>query len=73
MCGKSENHLAQRSGLDATFVRRQFDLTIIRLTIALVMDPELDLTPPAQVPFLLKALTDAQLRDAIALGAVIIA
>jgi plasmid maintenance system antidote protein VapI len=48
LCGKSEYRLAQLSGLDPTFVRRLFDgekkasnLTIIRLTIALVMDPEL--------------------------------
>ncbi len=46
LCGKSEYQIAQYSGLDPSFVRRLFDgekrasnLTIIRLTIALVMDP----------------------------------
>ena len=73
LCGKSEYQLAQLSGLDPTFVRRLFDgekrasnLTIIRLTIALVMDPELARKYPAQVPFILNALKDARLSDAIA-------
>jgi hypothetical protein len=73
VCGKSEYQIAQFSGLDPTFVRRLFDgekrasnLTIIRLTIALVMDPNLAQAYPAQVPFILNALKDAQLRDAIA-------
>lgn len=73
LCGKSEYQLAQFSGLDPTFVRRLFDgekrasnLTIIRLTIALVMDPDLARRYPAQVPFILNALKDAQLSDAIA-------
>lgn len=73
LCGKSEYQLAQLSGLDPTFVRRLFDgekrasnLTIIRLTIALVMDPELARRHPTQVPFILNALKDAQLSDAIA-------
>ena len=73
LCGKSEYQLAQFSGLDPTFVRRLFDgekrasnLTIVRLTIALVMDPELARNHPAQVPFILNALKDAQLSDAIA-------
>ncbi|MGH2533090.1 MAG: hypothetical protein ACRDJW_12395 [Thermomicrobiales bacterium] len=73
LCGKSEYQIAQLSGLDPTFVRRLFDgeknasnLTIVRLTIALVMDPELARKHPAQVPFILNALKDAQLSDAIA-------
>jgi len=73
LCGKSEYQLAQLSGLDPTFVRRLFDgekrasnQTIIRLTIALVMDPELARMYPAQVSFVLNALKDAQLSDAIA-------
>jgi hypothetical protein len=73
LCGKSEYHLAKYSGLDPTFVRRLFDgekrasnLTIIRLTIALVMDANLAEKYPAQVPFILNALKDAQLSDAIA-------
>jgi hypothetical protein len=73
LCGKSEYQLAKYSGLDPTFVRRLFDgekrasnLTIIRLTIALVMDAELARKYPAQVPFILNALKDAQLSDAIA-------
>ncbi len=73
LCGKSVYQLAQYSGLDPTFVRRLFDgekrasnLTIIRLTIALVMDPDLARKYPAQVPFILNALKDAQLSDAIA-------
>jgi len=73
LCEKSEYQLAQYSGLDPTFVRRLFDgekrasnLTIIRLTIALVMDPDLARKYPAQVPFILNALKDAQLSDAIA-------
>ncbi len=73
LCGKSEYHLAPYSGLDPTFVRRLFDgeknasnLTIIRLTIALVMDADLARKYPAQVPFILNALKDAQLSDAIA-------
>ena len=73
LCGKSEHQLAHLSGLDPTFVRRLFDgekrasnLTIIRLTIALVMDPELARRYPTQVPFILNALKDAQLSDAIA-------
>lgn len=73
LCGKSEYQLAQYSGLDPSFVRRLCDddkhasnLTIIRLTIALVMDPQLIEQHPARVPFILNALTDAQLRDAIA-------
>ena len=73
LCGKIEYQLAQYSGLDPTFVRRLFDgekrasdLTIIRLTIALVMDAELARKHPAQVPFILNALKDAQLSDAIA-------
>jgi plasmid maintenance system antidote protein VapI len=48
LCGKSKYQLAQYSGIAPTFVRRLFDgekrasnLTIVRLTIALVMDPEL--------------------------------
>ena len=48
LCGKSEYQLAQYAGLDPAFVRRLFDgeknasnMTIIRLTIALVMCPEL--------------------------------
>lgn len=39
---------------------------IIRLTIALVMDPRLVQAYPALVPFVLNALEDAQLSDAIA-------
>lgn len=73
LCGKSQYQVAQLSGLDPTFVRRLFDgekrasnLTIVRLTIALVMDPELAREHPAQVPFILNALKDAQLSDAIA-------
>ena len=73
LCGKSEYQLARYSGLDPSFVRRLFDgekrasnLTIIRLTIAPVMDPELARMHPAQVPFILNALKDAQLSDAIA-------
>jgi hypothetical protein len=73
VCGKSEYQVAQLSGLDPTFVRRLFDgekrasnLTIIRLTIALVMDPKLAQAHPARVPFILNALKDAQLSDAIA-------
>jgi hypothetical protein len=73
LCGKSEYQIAQLSGLDPSFVRRLFDgekrasdLTIIRLTIALVMDPELARKHPTQVPFILNALKDAQLSDAIA-------
>ena len=73
LCGKSEYQLAQYSGLDPTFVRRLFDgekrasnLTIIRLTIALVMDADLARKYPAQVSFILNALKDAQLSDAIA-------
>ena len=73
LCGKSEYQLAQLSGLDPTFVRRLFDgekrpsnLTIIRLTIALVMDPELARKHPDTVPFVLNALKDAQLSDATA-------
>lgn len=73
LCGKSEYQLAQYAGLDPTFVRRLFDgekrasnLTIIWLTIALVMDPDLARSYPAQVPFILNALKDAQLSDAIA-------
>jgi hypothetical protein len=48
VCGKSEYQVAQLSGLDPTFVRRLSDgekrasnLTIIRLTMALVMDKKL--------------------------------
>ena len=74
MCGKSEYQLAKYSGLDPSFVRRVFDgkkrasnLTIIRLTIALVMDPKLASEYPAQVPFILNALRDAQMSDAIAM------
>ena len=55
------------------FVRRLFDgeknasnLTMIRLAIALVTDPELARKHPDRVPFVLDALTDAQLSDAIA-------
>ena len=73
LCGKSEYQLAQLSGLDPTFVRRLIDgqkkasnMTIIRLTIALVMDPELVRKHPDTVPFVLNALKDAQLSDAIA-------
>ncbi len=73
LCGKSEYQLAQYSGLDPTFVRRLFDgeknasdITIIRLTIALVTCPDLARKHPAQVPFVLNALKDAQLSDAIA-------
>ena len=73
LCGKSEDQLAQYSGLDPTVVRRLFDgekhasnLTIIRLTIALVACPDLIRTYPAQGPFVLNALKNAQLSDAIA-------
>ncbi len=73
LCAKSEYQLAQYSGLDPSFVRRLVDgekrasnHSIIRLTIALVMDPELIRKYPAQVPFILNALKDAQLSDAIA-------
>ena len=73
LCGKSEYQLAKHSGLDPTFVRRLIDsekrasnLTIIRLTIGLVMDPRLAEAYPARVPFILNALKDAQLSDAIA-------
>jgi len=73
LCGKSEYQLARDSGLDPTFIRRLFDgekrasnLTMIRLTIALVMDPVLAQKYPAQVPFILSELKDAQLSDAIA-------
>ncbi len=73
LCGKSEYQLAHYSGLDPSFVRRLIDgekrasnQTIIRLTIALVMDPELVRKYPSQVPFILNALKDAQLSDAIA-------
>jgi len=73
LCGKSEYQLAQLSALDPTFVRRLCDgekkasnLTIIRLTIALVISPELAAKYPARVPFILNALKDAQLSDVIA-------
>ncbi len=73
LCGKSEYQIAQHSGLDPTCVRRLFDgekrasnLTIVRLALALVMDPDLARKHPAQVPFILNALKDAQLSDAIA-------
>lgn len=73
LCGKSEYELAQLSGLDPSFVRRLFtgekrasNQTIVRLTIALVMDPALAKQYPARVPFILNALRDAQLSDAIA-------
>ena len=73
LCGKSEYQLAQLSGLDPTFVRRLIDgqkkasnMTIIRLTIALVTDPDLARKHPDQVPFILNTLKDAQLSDAIA-------
>src|SRR4051794_31704437 len=73
LCGKSEYQLARYAGLDPSFVRRMFDgekeasnRTIIRLTIGLVMDPELFEQYPAQVPFILNALKTAQLSDAIA-------
>lgn len=73
VCGKSEYKLAEYSGLDQNFVRRLVDgekrvlnLTIIVFTIALVMCPELARKYPAQVPFILNALKDAQLSDAIA-------
>jgi hypothetical protein len=46
--------------------KRASNLTIIRLTIALVMDPKLAQAYPATVPFILNALKDAQLSDAIA-------
>lgn len=72
LCGKSEYQLTQYAGLDPNFVRRLFDgekntsnLTIIRLTIALVMDADLAQKYPAQVPFVLNALKDAQLSDVI--------
>jgi hypothetical protein len=68
-----EEQVAELSGLDPTFVRRLFNgekrashLTIIRLTIALVMDPKLAREHPDRVPFVLNALTEAQLSDAIA-------
>lgn len=48
LCGKSEYQLAQYAGLNPTFVRRLFDgeknasnLTIVRLTMALVIGPEI--------------------------------
>ena len=73
LCRKSEYQFAKYAGLDPTFIRRLFDgkkrasnRTIIRLTIALVMSPELALRYPAQVPFILNALKDAQLSHAIA-------
>jgi transcriptional regulator with XRE-family HTH domain len=73
LCGKSQYQVAELSGLDPTFVRRLFNgekrashLTIIRLTIALVMDPKLAREHPDRVPFILNALTEAQLSDAIA-------
>lgn len=66
VCGESEYELPQYAGLDPTVVRRLFDggkrasnLTIIRLTIALVMDPDLARMYPAQAPFILSALKDA--------------
>jgi len=46
--------------------KRASNQTIIRLTIALVVDPELARKYPIQVPFILNALEDAQLSDAIA-------
>ena len=73
LCGKSEYQIAQYSGLDPSFVRRLFDgekrasdLTIIRISIALVMDPELARQHPSQVPTILNLLKNAQLSDAIA-------
>jgi hypothetical protein len=73
VCGKSEYQVAQLSGLDPTFVRRLVDgekrasnLTIERWTIALVMDQRLDHAHPARVPFILNALENAQISDAIA-------
>jgi hypothetical protein len=61
------------SGLDPSFVRRLFDgekrasdLTIIRLALALIVDPELVQQYPAHVPFVLNKLKNAQLSDAIA-------
>ncbi len=54
-------------------VRRLFDgekrasnLTTIRLTIGLVMNPKLAQAHSGQVPFVLNAPKDAQLSDAIA-------
>jgi hypothetical protein len=68
LCGKSEYQIAQLSILDPSFVRRLFDggKRASDLTIALVMDPKLAQAYPAQVPFVLNALKDAQLSDAIA-------
>jgi len=73
LCGKSEYQLAQYSGLDPTFIRQLFDgeknasnLTIVRLTMALVIGPDLARKYPAQVPFVLNAIKDAQLSDEIA-------
>lgn len=73
LCGKSEYQVAKYSGLDPSFVRRLFDgekqasnLTIIRLAIALVADPALMESHPAQMPHLLNLLKNAQLSDAIA-------
>ena len=73
LCGKSEYQVAQYSGLDPSFVRRLFDgekrasnLTIIRLALALVTDPKLIEQHPDSVPYILNALKNAQLSDAIA-------
>jgi hypothetical protein len=68
LCGKSEYQIAQLSGLDPSFVRRLFDggKRASDLTIVLVIDLELARKYPAQVPFILNAVKDAQLSEAIA-------
>ncbi len=50
----------------AVWEKRPSNLTIICFTIALVTDLELARKHPDWVLFILKALTDAQLSDAIA-------
>jgi transcriptional regulator with XRE-family HTH domain len=73
LCGKSEYQVAQYSGLDPSFVRRLFDgekqasnLTIVRLALALVMDPEVYENDPAMAAYILNTLKNAQLSDAVA-------
>lgn len=71
LCG-SEYQLAQYAGLDPSFVRWLFDgekngsnLTIIRLTIALVRCPELARKHPAQVPFILNERMNARFSGVV--------
>jgi transcriptional regulator with XRE-family HTH domain len=72
-CGKSEQEVAELTGLDPSFIhrlntgeKRPSPLTIVRLSIALPMCKELVDRDRIEIPNILSVLNSAHFRDAVA-------